>query len=489
MVPALTPNTAVAALFWVVYLALGFVVLNCVGYLLTLLFHAGRRPRSIAAADGENRRFTIVIPAHNEELVLGATLDGLEALDYLQGRFRVVVVADNCTDSTAAIARKMGATVMERTNLTQRGKGYALEWAFAQLLADRGEFADDADAYVVVDADTLVDRDFLNAMSRRLGEGVAPENRDAHRAALQGRYGVLNTNDSWRSALMTAAFDLFNHVKPLGRNNVGLSVGLKGNGMAFTRALLKESPMQGSSITEDIDYGLDLLQKRGVAVGYAPEAIVVAQMPTTAKQSASQRERWERGRYKLMRERAFPLLWDGIRRGDVRLVDAALDLLTPPLAELYALCVAWLIVAFIGYGLEWTPAEVVIPPALALLGYVVYVLGGLKVAGAKPEAYSALLRAPLYALWKFVLIFTPKKGVKKAVGALSEEWVRTERAAMPSATNATKLEISGTKPGTDGIKSETNGTAPASSAALVTTPAQSAASSSAASSSTEGNAP
>ena len=249
---------------------------------------------------------------------------------------------------------------------------------------------------------------------------------------------------------MTAAFDLFNHVKPLGRDNLGLSVGLKGNGMAFTRALLQESPWQGSSITEDIDYGLDLLEKRGVAVGYAPEALVVAQMPVTASQSASQRKRWERGRYKLMRERALPLLWQGVRRGDLRLLDAAFDLLVPPLAELFTLCVVFLLLALGGRYTNLLPAWSLFPPVAALLGYVIYVLGGLKVAGAKREAYAALLRAPLYALWKFALLFAPGKrksqgGAGPTKGQSAEgakqgdedEWVRTERKAMSVATPPT----------------------------------------------------
>ena len=443
MFPAFTPFTALAALTGIIYAALGVVVVLSVGYLLTLLLSAARVRKTPlpALADETASRFLIVIPAHDEELVIGATLGGLNALDYPRDRFSIVVIADNCEDTTAEIARNAGATVMERHNLEQRGKGFALEWAFSQLLSESQSAS--ADAYVIVDADTLVAPDFLRRIARRLWANVAPEQRKSHRAALQGRYGVLNTSDSWRSALMTAAFDLFNHVKPLGRDRLGLSVGLKGNGMAFTHALLNAAPWQGSSITEDIDYGLDLLQKHEIAVGYAPEAIVVAQMPTTAKQSASQRERWERGRYKLMRERAFPLLWDGLRRGNLRRIDAAFDLLLPPLAELFTLCVVFLAIAAGGVYFGLLPLWAIAPPVLAFAGYIMYVLGGLKVAGAKREAYAALLRAPSYALWKFALLLSPGKRRARKTGG-QDEWVRTERAALsaptPPASNASSSE-------------------------------------------------
>ena len=133
---------------------------------------------------------------------------------------------------------------------------------------------------------------------------------------------------------MASAFDLVNHVKPLGRETLGLSVGLKGNGMAFTPALAAQLPWPGGSLTEDLDYGLELARRFGVRVGYAPEARVLAQMPTTTNQAASQRARWEGGRMGLVRARALPLLGEGLRRRSLLLLDMAWDLLTPPLAEL-----------------------------------------------------------------------------------------------------------------------------------------------------------
>ena len=364
----------------------------------------------------------VIVPAHNEELVLAGTLASLAAQDYPAECFEVVVVADNCTDGTFALARAQGATVWERVNRDQRGKGYALNHAISLLLARPVV----PDGFIVIDADTMAAPDFLACMSARLS---ATQDKRGY-AAWQGRYGVLNTRDGWRAALMTAAFDLVNHVKPLGRDRLGLSAGLKGNGMAFTCPLAAALPWPGGSLTEDLDYGLELARRFGLRVQYAPEAQVRAQMPATASQAASQRKRWERGRLSLVRERALPLLMEGLRLRSLLLLDAAWELLTPPLAELAALLLAFAGLVAFGTASRCLPHPGVwaIAGTLGILGLLVYILGGLRVARAKPEVYAALLRAPFYAFWKFALLLGGRKPSKNTADA----WVRTERSPLSS---------------------------------------------------------
>jgi 1,2-diacylglycerol 3-beta-glucosyltransferase len=402
----------------------GAAALTAVLSLLVLLA-AAALPRRRAASTHKaaaSLLLAVIIPAHNEELVLSAALASLAAQDYPAECFEVIVVADNCTDSTPALARSQGATVLERINPDQRGKGYALNYAISHLLARPVV----ADGFIILDADTWAAPDFLACLSARLS---GTQDKRGY-AAWQGRYGVLNTGDGWRAALMTAAFDLVNHIKPLGRDRLGLSAGLKGNGMAFTRPLAAALPWPGGSLTEDLDYGLELARRFGLRVGYAPEAQVRAQMPATSDQAASQRKRWERGRLGLVRERALPLLGEGVRRRSVLLLDAAWDLLTPPLAEL-----ASLLLAFTGLVAFGTVARCLPHPAFwscaaafGLLGLITYVLGGLRVAGAKPEVYAALLRAPFYAFWKFALLL----GGRKPSQNTTEQWVRTERLPLSS---------------------------------------------------------
>ncbi len=265
---------------------LGLPALLGVSSLLFLLT-AGALTRRRAAAPAQPLFLAVIVPAHDEELVLAGTMDSLLGQTYPRECFQIVVVADNCTDKTAEMARSRGVTVLERTHATERGKGYALNFAVTHLL----QCPIPPDGFIIVDADTCAAPDFLSQMSAR----IASEAAAGGFGAWQGRYGVLNADDGWRAALMAAAFELVNHVKPLGRETLGLSVGLKGNGMAFTRAVAEALPWPGGSLTEDLDYGLELARRFGLCVRYAPEARVLAQMPATAAQAASQRARWEGG--------------------------------------------------------------------------------------------------------------------------------------------------------------------------------------------------
>ena len=416
---------------------IGLVAMSCVAYLLTLFCAAmlARRAAHNVACNNKtglepvalpkpDLQVTVVVPAHNEELVLAATLTSLKAQDYPAPLLEVVVVADNCTDSTADIARAFGVTVLERFHAEERGKGYALDWAISHLLARQ----EAPDAVVIVDADTWVAPDFVGIMAARL---VSQADADGC-CALQGRYGVLNQADGWRSALMSGAFDLVNHIRPLGYDRIGLTIALKGNGMAFTREVLKRARWQGHSITEDMDYGLDLIRFHGIRVRYVPEARVLAQMPVTAGQAASQRARWEGGRYRLLRERALPLLKEGLLHRNLQIIDAAVALLVPPLAELAAILLFWGALIAVGslrhllFGPRWFAALF----ALSLLGFLTYILGGFRVADAPREVYGALFKAPLYILWKLALYAAGLFRRRKASPGSQPEWIRTDRIAV-----------------------------------------------------------
>ena len=407
-------------LYSVLVALVGLAAAGSVVFLLFLLTAALTARRALPPVlPGRPLALAVIVPAHDEELVLAGTLDSLSKQEYPADCREVVVVADNCADQTAALAWAYGATVLERTHAQERGKGYALNHAVAHLLAR----PEPPEGFVIVDADTWVAPDFLARMSARLqsaGEGTAG-------SAWQGRYGVLNFGESWRAGLMAAAFDLVNHVKPLGREALNLSVGLKGNGMAFTRAVAAALPWPGGSLTEDLDYSLELARRLGVRVGYAHEARVLAQMPTEAAQAASQRSRWERGRLQVVRRRALPLLWEGLRGRNRLLLDMGLDLMVPPLVELGALTLAWSVLVVLGAAARLLPhpAAWLAAAFLTLAGLLAYILGGLRVAGAPPEAYSALLRAPFYAVWKLALSLSGRRG------AGAGEWIRTERAPLP----------------------------------------------------------
>jgi 1,2-diacylglycerol 3-beta-glucosyltransferase len=243
--------------------------------------------------------------------------------------------------------------------------------------------------------------------------------------ALQGRYGVSNGRSSWRAGLMAGAFELFNHVRPLGRDWLGMSVGLKGNGMAFTRRLLENARWSGSSITEDIDFALDLCRYHNVRVKYVPEAVVTTPMPTTSGQAVVQRSRWESGRTRLLRERGLPIIVEGLRRGNVVQFEAGMDLLMPPLAELAMLLAIWAVVVGLGVSTGALDRQLWMTTVAATsIGLFLYILGGFALAGASPDAYYALLFAPFYAVWKIHLQVGRRLHRRRAV---EMAWVRTPR--------------------------------------------------------------
>jgi 1,2-diacylglycerol 3-beta-glucosyltransferase len=388
----------------VVLTVLAFPVLAASLYLAMLAVLA-RRPStpSTISTSSAGPRIDIVVPAHNEEGEIRQTVESLFAVEYPRDRFRVIVVADNCTDRTADVALAAGAAVLVRNDPDRRGKGYALAYAFQRSLA-----GDRCDAVVVVDADTIVSKNLLTAFAARFERWAA---------VLQADYGVRNPASSWRTRLMTIALAAFHGVRSLARERLGLSCGLRGNGMGFSAAVLRAHPPGAFSIVEDLEYGLQL-GHTGIRVEYVDEATVRGYMAVTEQASRSQRRRWERGRSALVREHVPHVLREAWRARDWRRLDMAIDLLVPPLGQLLTIAVAGLVtsVALATFGVfiaAWLWAG-------SVAGIVVYVLRGWAISGVGATGLLDLMWAPVYVVWKMTLRFTDK-------GRRPEEWVRTTR--------------------------------------------------------------
>ncbi len=362
-----------------------------------------RRPPTPGTAGASGVHFAVVIPAHDEEASVATTVASVLESDYPREMFSVLVVADNCSDRTAQVAAKAGARVMVRHDAERRGKGYALAFAFETLLEERV-----ADAFVVIDADTLVSSNLLVALAARHATGAQ---------ALQAHYGVSNPSASWRTRLLTLAFALSHGVRSQGRERLGLSCGLRGNGMSFTAGLLRQVPYGAFSIVEDIEYGI-LLGLAGERVHYVPEAEVRGEMPSSEQASRSQRRRWEEGRLALRRRYAWALLSRAVAKPSAVLFDLGLDLIVPPLA---ALAVAsgtglTLSMAALALGLALVVAPWVF--LLACTGLLGYVLRGWWLSGIRLR--DLVLWAPVYVFWKLGLRLAPR-------ATAAGEWVRTER--------------------------------------------------------------
>lgn len=359
-----------------------------------------RRPRA-DGSDGRDLHVVAVVPAHDEEAGITRCVESLRACAPVDDRFSIAVIADNCSDATAERARAAGARVLERHDPTKSGKGHALAWAFRRLLAE------DADVLLVVDADTVVEPGLVAALRGRFAAGAD---------AVQTRYGVRNADESLRTRLMNVALLAFNVLRPRGRDRLGLSVGILGNGFALARDTLLAVPYDAHSVVEDLEYHLALV-RAGKRVEFADETTVRADMPVGGRGVDTQRARWEGGRLRMIRETA-PALAGEVASGRLRLLEPLLELLLLPLAFHVVLLAAAL-------AIPWGPGRLYASFGLGLVG--VHVVAGIVVGGGGRRDLVALLAAPVYVLWKV--------GLSHAIARASRreaDWVRTERADATS---------------------------------------------------------
>jgi cellulose synthase/poly-beta-1,6-N-acetylglucosamine synthase-like glycosyltransferase len=385
-------------------LAIAAMPALCAGsYLLWLTLLSRRSAPPVPGA--VRHRFEIVIPAHNEESGIAQTIRSVRAIDYPQDMFAVTVIADNCTDRTAEVAQAAGARVLLRQDQAQRGKGYALAYAFTRILSEGR-----ASALVVIDADTVVSSNLLRAFSARLETGAQ---------AVQADYAVLNPSDSWRTRLMAISLGSVHVLRSLARERRKVSCGLRGNGMCFTAELLKQVPHDAFSLVEDLEYGIHL-GEAGHRVHYAAEGHAYGAMVTSAVAAQSQRLRWEGGRWKLAQRDGLKLLASAWEKRSPVLLDLALDLLIPPLSFIIVLDVAGL-VASAALAL----ARGAVGPSLIAWGVsglfaAAYVFRGWTLSGTGAQGLLNLLCSPIYVGWRMTLLLRPSKQPP-------DEWIRTAR--------------------------------------------------------------
>ena len=352
---------------------------------------------------GSSRKlfFDIIVPAHNEAAGIEKTISSLGRLSWPSSKYRIVVVADNCTDETASLSRAAGATVLERQDPARRGKGHALAHAFTWSRA-----TGPADAVAVVDADSVVSADLLESFAARIEAGDC---------AVQAHYGVLNAMESWRTRLMAIALGSIHKVRSRARERMGLSCGIRGNGWCVTHALLDKVPYRFFSLTEDVEFGVEL-GLAGHRVAYCDESHVNGEMATTARAARSQRQRWEGGRIGLIREKVPALLRAAVTRHSLLCLDLAFDLLVLPLSY-----VALNVAAVITLGMltsDGLRSALLIIGLVDLLALAIYVYRGWMLSGTGLVGICDLLRVPGFLLWKVLIVRAQPK---------PDAWIRTQR--------------------------------------------------------------
>lgn len=260
-------------------------------------------------------RFALLIAAHNEEVVIGSLIENMLKLDYPKEMYDVFVIADNCTDDTAKIAKKYGVNVCERFEKEKRGKGYALEWMFAKLF----NMDEHYDAVAIFDADNLVHKDFLKEINSKLQEGYK---------VVQGYIDSKNPNDSWIATAYSIAFWTQNRMFQLARANVGFSNQIGGTGFAIETNTLKELGWGATCLTEDLEFTCKLVLN-GEKVGWAHDAIIYDEKPLKLMQSWKQRKRWMQGFTDVASRYFFKLVKKSVKEKKFYMFDCALYVLQP----------------------------------------------------------------------------------------------------------------------------------------------------------------
>ncbi|EKQ51172.1 MULTISPECIES: glycosyltransferase family 2 protein [unclassified Clostridium] len=260
-------------------------------------------------------KFALLIAAHNEEVVVGSLIESMLKLDYPKEMYDVFVIADNCTDDTAKIAKGYGVNVCERFSKDKRGKGYALEWMFAKLFAMEKQY----DAVAIFDADNLVHKDFLKEMNSKMLEGYK---------VVQGYIDSKNPEDSWIAASYSIGFWTQNRMNQLAKANLGLTSQIGGTGFAIETNTLKKLGWGATCLTEDLEFTCKLVLN-GEKVGWAHDAIIYDEKPLKLNQSWSQRKRWMQGFTDVASRYFFKLIKKAIMDRKFYVFDCALYVLQP----------------------------------------------------------------------------------------------------------------------------------------------------------------
>ena len=344
----------------------------------------------------------VLVPAHNEAAGISATLASIQT--QLEQGDRVLVVADNCSDATAATARAAGAETIERRDAIRRGKGYALDFGVRHLAAAPPEVV------IIIDADCQVQAGTLNRLARLCNQTQRP---------VQALYLMYSPpNAGLQTKVAEFAWIVKNQARALGFLRLGLPCQLMGTGMAFPWRLLQQMDLATGHLVEDLKLGLECA-RRGRPALFCPEACVTSIFPQNSAGAHTQRTRWEHGHLSVLFKDAPGLLLESLYTLNLRLLALALDLCVPPLALLtllvygFALCglaIGWVT----GSAWPWNLAGFV-PLVLGLAVWLAWLKFGRAIL-----SLTELIYAPAYVISKIPLYC--KFFMRRQV-----EWVRSRR--------------------------------------------------------------
>jgi cellulose synthase/poly-beta-1,6-N-acetylglucosamine synthase-like glycosyltransferase len=386
-----------------------------------LVSMAGYRRFFPALPAAPTKSFAIIIPAHNEETVIGSTVASLMNLAYPRRLFDVFVIADNCTDRTAEAAVMKGAIALERHNHDLVGKGHALQWAFDRIRSHKAH-----DAYIILDADNITSRNLLSKLNNELHAG---------HEIMQCYLGTKNPNDSWVTRTIHLTYCFMNRFFQLPRERFGLCVPLGGTGVVLTGKILDTYGWSFTSLTEDLELTARLALD-GIRVRWVHDAKVYDEKPVDFHSAFKQRQRWMTGHADVMTRYAGKLLWRGLRDRNKVALDAALYLSLPLLMTVwFFLYIAGTVVALRPFGPmtgDLTGWSLGLPGLAAsllfTLWWIMMPLYALKLEGTPPTRYWYTSLVMFGLAWVMLMLFI--YGLAKRN---DKRWWHTRHSAPPDA--------------------------------------------------------
>jgi len=381
--------------------------LACCYYWFLALYSLKKRRPLPPAKMNIMRSFAIVIPAHNEEKAIVTILNSCKKLSYPNDKYKVYVIVDNCSDHTAEIAKNNGAECMIRNDETYQGKGYALAWAFDQILQKQ------FDAVVVLDADCLIDAQALEIFNQYL------EN-EYH--VLQATILPSNPDSSVISYVLSVGNIIEKDLFYSPKSQLGMTVFLQGTGMVFHRSILEQYEWRAHSIAEDVEYTIHLL-RNNIPIQFINETYILSEFPCQLRQLNIQRMRWARGNFNASKKHALNLMLEGCKKKQWILFDAGwtLFILSRPLIASVLFIANMVAILCIIVSPDTFSLAILTICFVSLLSYCFYFLFGIAHFGITIHRMKFLLYAPVVVLKLIVisLLSLQHKG--------NEHWIRTPR--------------------------------------------------------------
>ena len=391
-------------LVWCVLIALGVYSTIYVIYYMVLFgvhFFVKERKKPLIRP---RVRFGVMIPAYNEELLLGKLLKSINGQNYPADLFKAIVIADNCTDRTAQIGLENGAIVIERFDREHRGKGYAIKYALEKI--DMNRF----DAFVIIDADSIMSKDVLEWFNQAILEGCS---------IIQCYNGLINPDESWFTRLIDISETIRNEISLASKEKLGFSSYLDGNGMCFSKEILLKYGWEAFTVAEDWEYYAKLIEK-GETVRFVKEARIYHQESSSLRQATSQRFRWSGGRLAIAWKYGLRIFYRGMIEGSLRKIDASLPLILPNPSLGMNIAITGFVLSLFLPTVTYKYGFVMWFSSLAVLQFVIF-MTGIMYTRNKLSKFWSLFVAPVFLIWKMGIDFL------SALGMGRRTWVRTER--------------------------------------------------------------